>query len=299
MTRALVIGRRRKGRPIGQVVRETRQRLEGAGWTVDSVLVDRKRELRSHTARAVAADVDVVVAVGGDGAVLQVVQALADTKVALGIVPKGTGNLLAGNLGIPQSLDQAVDILLTGGRRRIDLGRLKVADKRLVFSVACGIGFDAEVMKATKTGQKDRWGKLAYVGNAIRQSRRVRDVTHQITIDGVPKTMEATQIFIANFGRMGLAMRPRLQIEPDDGLLDVIVLEATGRLPGLLAGWEALRQGEEGESAEGHAFRAKAREVLIDTEPSRLVEIDGSVVGSTPIKVSVLPAALTVIIPAT
>jgi diacylglycerol kinase family enzyme len=104
--------------------------------------------------------------------------------------------------------------------------------------------------------------------------------------------MEATQIFIANFGRMGLAMKPRLHIEPDDGLLDVIVVEATGRL----AGWEALRQGEEGDSAEGHAFRAKAREVLIDTEPSRLVEIDGSVVGATPVKVSVRPAALTVII---
>jgi len=297
MTQALVIGRRRKGRPIEEAVRETRKRLEGAGWTVDSAVVVRKRELRQRAARAVKAEVDVVVAVGGDGAVLQVVQVLADTPVALGIIPKGTGNLLAGNLGIPHRLDRAVDVLLSGGRRRIDLGRLTVGDKRKVFSVACGIGFDAEVMKATETTQKDRWGKLAYVASAIKQSRRVRDVTHQITIDGVESTMEATQIFIANFGRMGLAMKPRLHIEPDDGLLDVIVLEATGRLPGLLAGWEALRQGEEGESTKGHAFRATAREVLVDTEPSRLVEIDGSVVGTTPIKVSVRPSALTVIIP--
>lgn len=297
MTRALVIGRRRPGRPIGHAVRETRQRLEDAGWTVDSALVDRKREVRSRAARAVKEEVDVVVAVGGDGAVLQVVQMLARTQVALGIIPLGTGNLLAGNLGIPHPLDRAVEVLLTGGRRRIDLGQVTIGHKDWLFSVACGIGFDAEVMKATETEQKQRWGRLAYVASAIRQSRRVRDVPHTITLDGVERTMKATQIFIANFGRMGLAMKPRLNIEPDDGVLDVIVIRASGRLRGLLAGWEALRQDDEGESSEGHVFRAEAHEVRVDSEPSRLVEIDGSVVGSTPIKVSVRPAALTVVIP--
>jgi YegS/Rv2252/BmrU family lipid kinase len=299
MTRALVIGRHRNGRPIEHAVRETRHRLEGAGWTVESAVVDRKRQLRKHAARAVKDEVDVVVAVGGDGAVLQVVQVLAETEVALGIIPLGTGNLLAGNLGIPHRLDRAIEVLMGGGRRRIDLGRLTIGEKHRHFSVACGIGFDAEVMEATETKQKDRWGKLAYVASAIRQSRRVSDVTHQVSIDGIESSMEATQIFIANFGRMGLAMKPRLNIEPDDGVLDVIVLRASGRLPGLLAGWEALRQGDEGESTGGRAYRAKAHEVRIDSEPSRLVEIDGSVVGATPIDVSVRPAALTVVIPKT
>lgn len=90
-----------------------------------------------------------------------------------------------------------------------------------------------------------------------------------------------------------------LNVDPDDGQLDVIVVKASGRLPVLLAGWEALRQGEEGESRKGRAFRTKARTIRIVTEPSRLVEIDGSVVGATPIDVSVRPAALTVIVPAT
>jgi YegS/Rv2252/BmrU family lipid kinase len=299
LTRALVIGRRRNGREIGQVVRETRRLLEAAGWTADSALVGSKRALRRDAARAVKAGADVVVAVGGDGAVLQVVQALADTQVALGIVPMGTGNLLAGNLGIPRPLGQAVDVLLSGGRRRIDLGRLTVHGKRELFAVACGVGFDAEIMKATGTGQKLRRGKLAYVASAIKHSRRVRNVTHEITLDGVHSSMEATQVFIANFGRMGLAVEPRLEIQPDDGLLDVIVVRASGPLAGLLAGWEALRQGDLGESSAGHVFRARARKVRIETEPGRLVETDGSVVGTTPIKVSIRPAALTVIIPAT
>jgi YegS/Rv2252/BmrU family lipid kinase len=245
----------------------------------------------------VKAQVDVVVAVGGDGAVSQVVQALAGTQVDLGIVPMGTGNLLAGNLGIPRVREQAIDVVLGGGRRRIDLGQVTIARKHRVFAVACGIGFDAVVMKSTGKRGKRRWGKLAYVASAIKNHGRVRNVTHEITIDGVRSTTEATQVFVANFGGMGLPIEPRLGIHPDDGALDVIVIRASGPLPGLLAGWEALRQRHLGESSAGHIFRARAREVKIATNPPRLVEIDGSVVGVTPIKASIRPAALTVIVP--
>ena len=138
MTRALVLGRRRPGRKIGEAVRETQERLEAAGWKVDSLVVRRKSALRRHAAHGVDAGVDVVVAVGGDGAVLQVVNALAETKVALGIIPMGTGNLLAGNLGIPHRLDRAVDVLVNGHHRRIDLGRVTVGGKDHDFTVAWG-----------------------------------------------------------------------------------------------------------------------------------------------------------------
>ena len=298
MTRALVIGRRRPGRKIAEAVSETGQRLEAAGWTVDRAVVDRKGELRKRTRRAIKAQVDVVVAVGGDGAVSQVVQRLAGTQVALGIVPMGTGNLLAGNLGIPKRQDDAIDVLLTDGRRRIDLGLLTIDGKHKDFAVACGIGFDAVVMKSTGKRGKRRWGKLAYVVNAIKNHGHVKDVPHQITIDGVHSVMDATQVFIANFGGMGLPMEPRLEIHPDDGVLDVIVVSASGPLPGLVAGWEALRQRRLGKSSGGRVFRARGREVKVETDPSRLVEIDGSVVGTTPVKATIRPAALTVIVPA-
>jgi YegS/Rv2252/BmrU family lipid kinase len=299
MTRALVIGRRRQGRGIAQAVAETERRLGAAGWTVEMAVVDRKKQLRKRTRRAVKAGADVVVAVGGDGAVSQVVQALAGTEVDLGIVPMGTGNLLAGNLAIPRPRDKAIDVVLSDGRRRIDLGHVTIDRKRKVFAVACGIGFDAVVMKSTGKRGKRRWGKLAYVASAIKNHGRVRNVTHEITIDGVRSTTEATQVFIANFGGMGLPIEPRLGIHPDDGALDVMVIRASGPLPGLLAGWEALRQRHLGESSAGHIFRARAKEVRIETHPPRLVEIDGSVVGVTPIKASIRPAALTVIVPPT
>jgi YegS/Rv2252/BmrU family lipid kinase len=295
MTHALVLGRRRPGRKIGQAVRETQGRLEAAGWTVDAAVVGRKSALRRHAARGVKSGVDVVVAVGGDGAVLQVVNALSETKVALGIIPMGTGNLLAGNLRIPHRLDRAVDVIVNGKHRRIDLGRVHVGGKDHDFAVACGVGFDARVMQATGPVAKQRLGKLAYVAQTIGQARHVRDVKHDITLDGAHSTAKAAQVFIANFGKIGSLIKPRQEIQPDDGLLDVIIIRAPGPLRGLFAGLEALSQRDLGISAAGHVIRARAREVRIETQPERLVETDGSVVGTTPIVVSILPGALTVI----
>jgi len=297
VTRALVIGRRRKGRPIKQVVQETRQRLEDAGWSVDSTVVKGKGALRKHAAAAAADGVDVVVAVGGDGVVLQVVQGVGGTATTLGIVPMGTGNLLATNLGIDRKPDRAITILLDGQRRQIDLGHAVIGKDEWLFSVACGIGFDAEVMDATSKAGKRRWGRLAYVASAITKSGDVRDVQHEITVDGKLTTMGAMQVFIANFGRTGLTIKPRLPVVPDDGALDVIVLRAPGRLRAVATAWQAIRQPHEGRSSDGRVLRSRGKEVTIETHTKRLVEIDGSVVGTTPVRISVRPAALTVLAP--
>lgn len=118
-----------------------------------------------------------------------------------------------------------------------------------------------------------------------------------ITIDGTRHAMDATEVIVANFGQMLPVVQPRRRIRGDDGQLDVIVLRASGPIPALLAGWEALLQQDLGESSSGRVFRARAREVRIETDPARLVETDGSVVGRTPVSISVRPLALTVVVP--
>jgi YegS/Rv2252/BmrU family lipid kinase len=297
MTDALVIGRRRKGRQIPAAVKAVREQLEAAGWTVRSEVVTRKRALRRHARRAVKAHRDAVVVVGGDGAVLQVVNALAGTDVALGIVPKGTGNLLAGNLDVPKPLDDAVALLIKLETRTIDVGQLSIDGADRDFAVACGIGFDAVVMDATKQRQKRRWGKLAYVANAVREGAQVQEAEHEITIDGQTITTTAAQIFIANFGQMGSMLGPRRRVEPDDGQFDVFVVKATDPVDGLLAGWQALRQKALGRSSDGRVFRGQATEVSVTSTPPQLVETDGRVIGTTPVKVRIRPAALRVIAP--
>jgi len=299
MIRALVVGRLRKGRKIRRVVRQTAGELRTAGWKVDTKIVELKPDLQRAAARAVAKGFDVVVAVGGDGAVLQVSTPLARTKVALGIIPMGTGNLLATNLEIPTDPAEAARTLVAGHRRRIDIGRVTVdGGDRYDFAVACGVGFDAKVMEKTAAAQKRRWGKLAYVVNAISEAGAVHNVPHSITLDGVTTSSEAAQILIANFGQMMAGVEPDLAVQPDDAILDVIEIHASGPLSGLVAGLEALRQKTVGESHGGHAVRARARRIRIETTPKRLVEVDGNVVGTTPIRVRVVPHALTVIVPA-
>jgi diacylglycerol kinase (ATP) len=294
--RAFVVGRQRRGRSNGKVIRDVERELRAAGWKADSALVHRKRDIRKAASRA-RRRCDVVVAVGGDGAVLQVGTALAGTGVALGIVPTGTGNLLATNLRIPDRPADAIKTILDGRRRVIDLGQARVDGRRRDFAVACGIGFDADVMEATDPGQKVRWGRLAYAANAIRTAGSLENVTHEIELDGEVTRIDAAQVFIANFGGVLPSLRPRQPIPPDDGYFDVIVVRADGPLPGLMAGWEALRQTRLGESDGGHVIRARARKVRIATTPRRRVETDGSVVGRTPVAVRILPAALTVLVP--
>ena len=297
MTRALVLGRKRKGRQIGAAVRETVERLHAGGWDVDSEVVVHKRELRKHARRAVKDKLDVVVAVGGDGAVFQVVNSIAESDVLLGIVPKGTGNLLASNLGIPTGIPDAVAVVLDARARTIDLGRVEIEGKDRDFAVACGVGFDAVVMDATQPAQKRRWGKLAYLANAVREGRKVGDAEHDITIDGRTITTTAAQVFVANFGRVGALVEPRRRVVPDDGQFDVFVVKASGPVDGLLAGWTALRQRNLGETSDGRVLRVRATDVEITSRPRQLVETDGTVIGTTPIRVRMRPAALRVIAP--
>ena len=297
MTSALVLGRRRIGRQIGPTVQETAKRLRAAGWDVETEVVFRKKQLRKRARAAVKAKTDVVVAVGGDGAVFQVVNALAESDVTLGIIPKGTGNLLAGNLDIPVQVDRAVDVLLNGEPRTIDLGRVSLDGADRDFAVACGIGFDAVVMDTTDAAQKRRWGKLAYAASAVREGRQVQEVRHEITIGDRTLTTTAAQVFIANFGRVGSFVEPRRRVIGDDGVFDVFVVKASGPVDGLLAGWSALNQRKLGETSDGRVLRARAAEVTVTSTPPQLVETDGTVIGRTPISVRIRPGALRVLAP--
>ncbi len=278
-------------------MREVERLLLDEGLTVETRVVTHKKEVRRTTTGAVKAGCDLVVAVGGDGLVVQVATSLAGTGVPLAIVPTGTGNLLAGNLGVPRGPRAAVRIAVHGRPRKIDLGRVSVGGKTKVFTVACGIGFDADVMDRTDSATKARWGKLAYLASALIETRKIHDVTHRITLDGVRSTTEAAQVLIANFGRVTPGFRAR-GVRPDDGILDVFIAQAAGPVPALLAGWEAMRTTGPGASEGGRVFRAQARKVRVDTNPSRRVEADGSVVGRTPMKVSVRPLDLVVMVPA-
>ncbi len=295
--RVLVIGRHREGRPIEKSVARVSRQLGLGGWTVEDEVVVRKRDLRRRTKQAVKDGIALVVVVGGDGAIAQVATKLVGTDVPLGVIPSGTGNLFAGNYGIPTDADKALETIQSGQRRAIDVGMAEVEGKRRAFAIACGIGFDAHVMDATSRVEKVRFGKLSYLAHALGQTSALRNVEHTVTLDGTETTVQAAQVFIANAGRMLPMLEPKPPVVPDDGLLDVIIVTAGGPVQALAAAWEATRQAELGETDSGRIFRARARSIEVAAKRPRLVELDGSVMGKTPVRASIVPGGLCVLVP--
>lgn len=201
------------------------------GWPKPRLVMTTPDDGGTEVAKAaVESGADLVVACGGDGTVNAVAQALCGTQVVLGILPLGTGNLLAGQLGIPGALEDAIAALLHGSDRRIDLG---AADGRVFVGMA-GLGLDAAMITDASERLKARVGWPAYVPSIL---RHLRDQGERVTlrVDGRRvRHRHVKALIIGNIGRLhgGINLMP--QAAPDDGVLDVVVLEPYGRLSGWL-----------------------------------------------------------------
>ncbi len=253
---------------------------------------------------AVRAGAGLVVAIGGDGTVAALTAGLVDSGIPLAILPAGTGNVLAGALGIPDDPLRALRGLAHSTRRSIDLGEAILDDQARagsvgrVFSVAAGVGWEARVMDATARHHKRRLGRLAYWVAGLGLLGELAPVPYAIEIDGERLDMEATVALVANCGDLvpGL-VRPRLPIVPDDGLLDVLVLRVGSIRGGIRGVLDLLGRTELGGSPSGDAFRARARRIRIRARPDQPRQVDGDGCGPGPLEVIVRPAALDVLVP--
>jgi diacylglycerol kinase (ATP) len=168
-----------------------------------------------------AAGAGLLLVAGGDGTVRAAAQGLAGSGVPLGILPQGTGNLLARNLEIPLDEDDALDVALTGADRTIDLGRL---DDGTVFAVMAGTGFDARMMREAPEGLKGVLGWAAYLVGGARGLRRSRVHVQVGLDDDPPRAAVVRTVLVGNVGQLqgGLQLLPDAQ--PDDGALDVALV---------------------------------------------------------------------------
>ncbi|MDG4826428.1 diacylglycerol kinase family protein [Asanoa sp. WMMD1127] len=206
--------------------------LSKAGWPAPQWLETTPDAPGYEQARAaVEAGATVVFACGGDGTVMSVLGALVGTDAAMAILPAGTGNLLAANLGIASDLAAGIEVALEGGQRRIDVGAVEDG----FFAVMAGMGFDARMLDATSDTAKARIGWPAYLLGAL---KHLRDRPMRVTIrvdDGAPARHRARSVLIANVGRLQGGVPLLIDAAPDDGLLDVAVLT-----PRTLRHWAAL-----------------------------------------------------------
>lgn len=241
-------------------------------------------------ADAVADGADTVVACGGDGTVQACLAPLAGSPTALGIVPLGTGNLLAGNLGVPDG-DDAVRIATSGRIRRIDLGEVNGE----MFAVMAGTGFDATMIRDASSTIKRRLGSVAYVIAAAR-NLPATVVPTTVEVDGsVVVRARSAMVLVGNCGAVtgGLEVFP--DARPDDGRLDVAVLTADGVRAWASVLWRLVR-GRPQRPALVRRFRGA--DIVVTTATPRPYELDGEDRPPTDrLEFCVRPGALSVRIP--
>lgn len=235
-----------------------------------------------------------VVVAGGDGTVLEAVSALIDSDAALALVPVGTGNQLAANLGVPRKLGKSIELAVGGGIRRIDVGMI---DGR-PFTCIAGAGFDAEVVRPGSE-IKRRLGYLAYVRAAAVAAFAPKPSRLHLTVDGQQSSFTGIGVEITNMPSLtapGL-LQP-VPIVPDgradDGLLDVCVLASRTTRDFLSVLGSILTRRYE-RNPRLHYFRG--REIVVDADPALPTQADGERLGMTPFTVNVRPRALSVVVP--
>jgi YegS/Rv2252/BmrU family lipid kinase len=255
---------------------------------------------RTAEVAAASGRYDCVIAAGGDGTVNEaatgVLKAWARTgiQVPLGIVPLGTQNVLAGELGLPAaSLHDLAAVVKTGRTRRIDVGRIN--DR--YFLLMAGLGFDAAVVRDIQRPIKELIGPAAYAFATLAALTKYRSTSMKITLDGEVLTSEVFLLVVANAA--SYAYR-QVKIAPfaslDDGWLDLCIFERppTDRI-GFATQVAALFAGRHLRDPRVRYYRA--REIRIDSDPSVGVQLDGDSYTTTPVSISAVPRGLSVFVP--
>jgi diacylglycerol kinase (ATP) len=276
-------GRRR--RPAAEAA------LRAAGLHCEVAETERGRHA-SDIVRHRASSFDAVFVLGGDGTVMQCVGALAGTERPVGVLPGGTGNLIAGALGIPANVTRAVRALMSGQSRRLDLARL---GSGAYFAFAAGLGIDASMVAAAGRASKRRWGMLAYVLTAANAAFRREDFDLVATVDGRELRTRASLAMVANAGALfrGLfVVGP--DVSADDGTLDLCVFSPTSATDVVGIAWRILRKD----------FRPhprmrflKGKRICLASDPPRSFQADGDIIGMTPVEIDVAPLAATFLVP--
>jgi diacylglycerol kinase (ATP) len=230
--------------------------------------VPKSRFAPKQVRKALARGCDLLIVWGGDGMVQRCIDAAAGGTTPIAIVPAGTANLLASNLGIPKEIVGAVGVALAGTSRRIDVGRLN--GER--FAVMAGAGFDARMIGDADGTLKDRFGRLAYVWTGAR-NLRMKPFTAKIAVDGSRWYKgEASCILLGNVGKLFGGVDAFEDASPDDGVLELGVVSADGARQWV----ETIARAVAGNVASSpHAQTTRARSVRIKLDRKVPYELDG------------------------
>lgn len=289
----LVIVNPQAGEGIRQALRDALDRHLVAVGAIYEIYETRPGDrLAEMVRRRLREGFEFVVAAGGDGTVSDVGNGLVGSSTPLGIIPAGTGNLIAQELDIPTDLNAAV-ALLAGAHRIRKIDAMRLGDRAYVLNISVGIS--ASVIGGTTRRNKNRFGRIAYVGSTIREMLFSRPRRLVVEVDGRAHPVRAVEVAIMNCGRLGRRLYPKgPEIRVDDGRLGVWILS-------IKTLWGYPRYAFEvvtGQTANREAqFIRVEKSVAIRSKFPVPVQADGDIIGTTPVRVEVLPAALSILVP--
>ena len=290
MTRVAVIAH--AGKSLGGGLDELRDVLRNAGvedpyWTE----VPKSKYVPERVEKALAEGAETIFVWGGDGTVQRCVDVMAGSDARLAIIPAGTANLFASNLGIPDDIAEAVEVGLHGRERRLDVGKINGEH----FAVMAGAGLDARMIRDTDGGPKDKFGRLAYIW-AASKNLRVEPFKARIEVNGdLWYDDDASCLLVGNVGALFGGLEAFDNASPEDGQLEVGVTHAES-----LGQWARTVARTAIGSAESSPFVQVTKAKRIDVEFDRKVpyELDGGDRDEVKrLKVKVKPQALTVMVP--
>lgn len=249
--------------------------LSAAGWQVSVLQRAPDRSTRTLVDAALDGGCELVVAAGGDGTLRDVAHALAGREVPLGVLPGGTVNLWAQELGIPARPELAARMLVDSCVRRADLGRLRLPDGHFSrFLLVAGLGIDGLALALTDARLKRTAGIAAIALGTLRAARAFRPLRTTVTIDGA-RFWEgpAWQLLVSNARRYASVLELQRDARVDDGLLDVTVIPAAGWREAGRLGWSLALDRSPDPRVAPHA-RGAAISITFDRPPP--LELDGS-----------------------
>jgi diacylglycerol kinase (ATP) len=233
---------------------------------------------------------DMVIVAGGDGTVNEVINGIIDSKIPLVIIPFGSTNVLALELGIPFSASKASELITHGKKLKIDLGYAKTNEKARYFSMMVDVGFVPKLIEGINLEVKKRWGNIAYLLSGIRQLLTYKwyniHVEHKSHSVGYYVIVSNSKDYA---GEYQIADKASLT----DGLLDLVVINRKSR-------WKTIKfissvsTGESNKFLRGEYYQVK--EAHIYSRHKMLVQVDGELLGTTPVDVKVVPKSLTVMV---
>lgn len=287
----LVIANPSAGRGrCARLLPEIRAGLETTGHEIEFFVSENKEHLLRLGRLGVEQRVDAIVACGGDGTAHYLLQGLVPSDVALGMIPVGTGNDWARNVGLPTDYRMAYEVLQRGNTKLIDVAR---AGEQLYVSVA-GAGFDSEVNRLANQNSVWLRGKAVYLNAVFRTLSQFKPKPVAIEYDDRRFAGEVMLVAVGNGASYGGGLKIVPQAKPDDGWLDLCIVKKTSRLE-LVRNLPLLYRGEHVHHPAIEIHRA--RRVTISSPDRMELFGDGEYLQTIPVTIEVIPQALRVIVP--